>query len=76
VYRKTSLIDDNGVRDPRAHARAQVSALYNLGCLLADESHHAEAIASFREAVARRPFGHKPHSLYNMLGTCCSCFTG
>ena len=68
MYRFTAEIDDAGLRDPRSHAMAKISAKYNLGCLLSSQKRHAEAEIAFRDAVNRLTLDYEPQSLYNMLG--------
>nr|CAB3267129.1 transmembrane and TPR repeat-containing protein 2-like [Phallusia mammillata] len=68
VYEQAALIDDEDVRDPRAHSRGRTSSLYNLGCLLADEGRHVEAVSAYQRALKMRPIGYQTHSLLNMLG--------
>ena len=40
VYRHCSQIDITGLKDPRLHEQTIISALYNLGRLLDDDSRH------------------------------------
>ncbi|ESO05256.1 hypothetical protein HELRODRAFT_78021, partial [Helobdella robusta] len=40
VYRHCSEIDTYGLKDPRLHEQTKISALYNLGRLLADQERH------------------------------------
>lgn len=68
MYQLTVRLDDTGLRDPTSHAKAKISALYNLGCLLSSQDRHEEAIVAFEEAVKRLTPDFQPHSLYNMLG--------
>uniref|UniRef100_H2ZKD8 dolichyl-phosphate-mannose--protein mannosyltransferase n=1 Tax=Ciona savignyi TaxID=51511 RepID=H2ZKD8_CIOSA len=68
IYRRTAKLSDLGLKDPRSHAHAQVSALYNLGCLLADEGDHVAAILAYQQALDRRHTAYRSHSLLNMLG--------
>ncbi|KRZ22824.1 Transmembrane and TPR repeat-containing protein 2, partial [Trichinella pseudospiralis] len=57
----------NNMRDPVNHEHAQISCLYNLGRLLADENKHDEAIRIYHEALNRINAHYAPHALYNML---------
>ncbi|XP_009857867.3 protein O-mannosyl-transferase TMTC2 [Ciona intestinalis] len=68
VYRETAKLDDRGLKDPRSHAHAQISALYNLGCLLAEEGNHVTAVSAYRKAIGRKATHYKYHSILNMLG--------
>ena len=40
IYKHCAEIDTTGLKDPRLHENTKVSALYNLGRLLADEEKH------------------------------------
>uniref|UniRef100_F6XAQ8 dolichyl-phosphate-mannose--protein mannosyltransferase n=1 Tax=Ciona intestinalis TaxID=7719 RepID=F6XAQ8_CIOIN len=68
VYRETAKLDDRGLKDPRSHAHAQISALYNLGCLLAEEGNHVAAVSAYQKAIGRKATHYKYHSILNMLG--------
>ena len=68
MYRHAADIENKETKDPRTHAHAQLSSLFNLGCLLADEGAHDDAAAVFKEAVERSTDDYPLHSLYNMLG--------
>lgn len=68
MYERAASIEDEGMRDPLAHSRGRTSALYNLGCLLADEGLHVDAVSAYQRALKMRPIGYQSHSLYNMLG--------
>ncbi|OUC40552.1 tetratricopeptide repeat protein [Trichinella nativa] len=57
----------NSMRDLMSHEHAQISCLYNLGRLLADENKHDEAIQIYHEALNRINVHYAPHALYNML---------
>ncbi|KRZ02582.1 V-type proton ATPase subunit d 1 [Trichinella zimbabwensis] len=62
-----SKLKSNNMRDPVSHEHAQISCLYNLGRLLADENKHDEAIQIYHEALNRINAHYAPHALYNML---------
>ncbi|UYV72594.1 hypothetical protein LAZ67_9003892 [Cordylochernes scorpioides] len=68
VYRRCADLDSSGLRDPRLHESTKISALFNLGRLLADDGKFQEAVAVYQEAVGRMPSHYQPQSLYNMLG--------
>ncbi|ELU11461.1 hypothetical protein CAPTEDRAFT_171248 [Capitella teleta] len=68
IYRHCADIDISGLKDPRLHENTKISALYNLGRLLADHDRHQEAIVVYEEAIQRRPAHYSPQSLYNMMG--------
>ncbi|XP_076036055.1 protein O-mannosyl-transferase TMTC2-like isoform X2 [Oratosquilla oratoria] len=68
VYRHCSQLDGSGLKDPRTHEATKISALFNLGRLLADDGHFEKAIGVYREAVAKMPPHYQPQSLFNMLG--------
>ena len=68
VYRHCSEIDISGLKDPRLHEQTKISALYNLGRLLADQERYHEAADVYKLAIQRRPQHYAPQSLYNMLG--------
>lgn len=40
MYRKCVEIDTTGLKDPRLHEHTKISALYNLGRLLADQDQY------------------------------------
>ena len=40
IYRRCAELDTTGLKDPRLHEQTKVSALYNLGRLLADDDRH------------------------------------
>jgi len=61
-------VENSETKDPVTQLNAQISALYNLGCLLADEGEYRAAIAVFEQALNKPMDDYKPHSLYNMLG--------
>ncbi|KRX20668.1 Transmembrane and TPR repeat-containing protein 2 [Trichinella nelsoni] len=62
-----SKLKSNSMRDPMSHEHAQISCLYSLGRLLADENKHDEAIQIYHEALNRINTHYAPHALYNML---------
>ncbi|XP_033101660.1 protein O-mannosyl-transferase TMTC2-like [Anneissia japonica] len=68
VYRLAIAIDSTGLKDPRSHTNAVMSAMFNLGKLLHDQAKYNAAIDVFSEALERRPDYYLPQSLYNMLG--------
>ena len=68
IYKHCAEIDTTGLKDPRLHENTKISALYNLGRLLADEEKYEEAIDVYKKAISRRPSHYPPQSLYNMLG--------
>ncbi|KAL7643411.1 UNVERIFIED_CONTAM: hypothetical protein RMT77_005393 [Armadillidium vulgare] len=68
VYRKCSYLDGSGLKDPRTHEITKISALFNLGRLLADDGHFDKAIEVYHEAVEKMPPYYLPQSLFNMLG--------
>ncbi len=68
LYRQCVEIDTAGLKDPRLHEHTKISALYNLGRLLADQDRYQEATDVYLEAIQRRPSHYAPQSLYNMLG--------
>ncbi|CAL4083341.1 unnamed protein product, partial [Meganyctiphanes norvegica] len=68
VYRHCSQLDGSGLKDPRTHEATKISALFNLGRLMADDGHFEKAIDVYREAVEKMPSHYQPQSLFNMLG--------
>ena len=68
VYRHCAEIDISGLKDPRLHEQTKISALYNLGRLLADQERYHESADVYKLAIQRRPQHYAPQSLYNMLG--------
>ncbi|CAH1798791.1 unnamed protein product [Owenia fusiformis] len=68
TYRHCAQIDTKGLKDPRLHDNTKISALYNLGRLLADQNRVKEAISIYHSAISRMPSHYSPQSLYNMLG--------
>lgn len=68
VYRKCADLDGTGLKDPKNHESTQVSALFNLGRLYADEADYRKAIDVYREAIHRMPRYYQPQSLFNMMG--------
>lgn len=55
VYRRCSLLDVSGLKDPRTHEITKTSALFNLGRLLADDGQFDQAIEVYQEAVEKMP---------------------
>ncbi|XP_061176820.1 protein O-mannosyl-transferase TMTC2-like [Saccostrea echinata] len=68
IYRHCADLDTSGLKDPRLHENTKISALYNLGRMLAEQERNKEAIEVYREALKRRPSYYAPQSIYNMLG--------
>ena len=68
IYLHCAEIDHSGLKDPRLHESTKISALYNLGRLLADQDRLEEAVDIYMKAIKRRPSHYAPQSLYNMLG--------
>ena len=68
TYKETTNIDTTGLKDPRMHETAKISALYNLGRLYAERQEYSLAISSYKLALARRPDYYAPPSIYNLLG--------
>lgn len=68
VYKRCAALDGTGLKDPKNHESTQISALFNLGRLLADESKYEEAIKVYTEAVDRMPHYYQSQSLFNMMG--------
>ncbi|XP_071942769.1 protein O-mannosyl-transferase TMTC2-like [Antedon mediterranea] len=67
-YRRAIAIDSKGLKDPRSHMNAVMSAMFNLGKLLHDQAKYDAAIDVFSAALERRPDYYLPQSLLNMLG--------
>lgn len=61
-------VDTTGLKDPRMHETAKISALYNLGRLYAERKQYALAISTYKLALERRPEYYPPPSIHNLLG--------
>ena len=46
MYRHCSAIDITGLKDPKLHEQTKISALYNLGRLLADQDKYRVSVDS------------------------------
>lgn len=68
VYKKCSMLDGTGLKDPKNHESTQISALFNLGRLFAEESKYEDAIKVYKEAIDRMPKYYQSQSLFNMMG--------
>lgn len=68
IYRHCADLDTSGLKDPRLHENTKISALYNLGRMLAEQERNREAVEVYKEALRRRPSYYAPQSIYNMLG--------
>ena len=68
VYRRCASLDGTGLKDPKNHESTRVSALFNLGRLLADEGRLEEAITAYRQAIDTMPTHYQSHSLFNVMG--------
>lgn len=63
-----SELDDNGLKDPKTHANARISAMFHLGKLLLEEGKVESAITVLRRAEKRRGEDYKGEGLLNLLG--------
>lgn len=68
AYKYCAEIDTAGLKDPRLHETAKISAYYNLGRLYAERGDYRAAVSAYREALHRRPDYYSPQSIYNLLG--------
>ena len=68
MYEYCANLDVSGLKDPRMHETAKISALYNLGRLYAEQQDYNSAIASYKLADERRPEYYSPQSIYNLMG--------
>lgn len=65
TYRRCSKLDTSGLKDPRTHESARISALFNLGRLYFDEGRFHKAIHIFLDAVKRMPTYYQPQVIHN-----------
>ncbi|XP_026686979.1 transmembrane and TPR repeat-containing protein 2-like [Diaphorina citri] len=68
IFRQCSNLDGTGLKDPRTHEVARITALLHLGRLHGDRKRYAEAVAVYREALHRMPPYYQPSMLYSLLG--------
>ena len=55
IYEHCAEIDISGLKDPRLHEHTKISALYNLGRLMADQDRHQVSTAHHLTLGTRGP---------------------
>uniref|UniRef100_A0A8D8WH46 dolichyl-phosphate-mannose--protein mannosyltransferase n=1 Tax=Cacopsylla melanoneura TaxID=428564 RepID=A0A8D8WH46_9HEMI len=68
MFRQCASLDGTGLKDPRTHEVAKITALLHLGRLHGDKKQYTEAATVYREALHRMPPYYQPSMLYSLLG--------
>ncbi|KAL1463005.1 hypothetical protein WDU94_014798 [Cyamophila willieti] len=60
MFRQCASLDGTGLKDPRTHEVAKITALLHLGRMHGDKKRYAEAVVVYREALHRMPPYYQP----------------